>query len=78
MDIQRRIKALSIEEYPDICFSASIGGIYGPGNTAELLQTADEQMYRAKREGCGNAITIPFADDLISSSIMMRGPAYEK
>lgn len=53
MDIQRRIKALSIEEYPDICFSASIGGIYGPGNTAELLQTADEQMYRAKREGCG-------------------------
>ena len=53
MDIQRRIKALSIEEYPDICFSASIGGIYGPGNTAELLQTADEQMYRAKREGGG-------------------------
>lgn len=56
VDIQRRVKALSVEEYPDICFSVSIGGIYGPGNTVELLQIADEQMYRAKREGCGTCL----------------------
>ena len=49
-DIRAAVHELVMEEHPEIRFSVSIGAVYGPGKTAELLQVADGLMYQAKGE----------------------------
>lgn len=38
------------EEYPDICLTVSIGGIWSHASTTELLHRADALLYRAKEK----------------------------
>lgn len=49
-DIRAAVHELVMEEHPEIRFSVSIGAVYGPGKTEDLLQVADGLMYQAKGE----------------------------
>lgn len=42
------VEVLSVNEYPDIHTSVSIGGAYGTGTAKELFKVADDMMYQSK------------------------------
>lgn len=46
--IRRSVDNLTVEEYPKIHMSVSIGGAYGLGKTMDLFNAADNMMYQAK------------------------------
>ena len=48
--IRERVSHITLAEYPSLSFSASVGGVYGPGSTKELVRIADGRMYEAKME----------------------------
>ncbi len=56
--IRAAIDLLTIEKYPEIHISVSIGGVYGKGKTKELFTVADNMMYQAKARK--NFVTIQF------------------
>lgn len=47
--IQQAVKLIEVSDAPQLRFSVSIGGAYGPGQCSELLVQADEKMYWQKR-----------------------------
>lgn len=49
-NIRGKIREIFVADCPNVRFSASIGGYYGPGGTTELLKEADSLMYKAKRQ----------------------------
>jgi putative two-component system response regulator len=44
------VAALRLDDAPEMSFTLSVGGSYGEGRVAELLKTAEEQLYEEKRE----------------------------
>ena len=46
--IRERLSHITLAEHPDLSFSASVGGVYGPGATKELVRIADGRMYEEK------------------------------
>lgn len=46
--IRKAVSEISFGEFPDMHLSVSIGGYYGEGTVAELVQKADELLYDAK------------------------------
>lgn len=49
-EFRRAVGKLSMEDCPDLTFSVSVGGAYGPGRAAALLRQADEAMYQEKNK----------------------------
>ena len=51
--IRQRITDLRLDFAPELSLSVSIGGCYGPARPEELLERADDLLYRAKaRRNC--------------------------
>lgn len=48
--IKDKVSASSIEEYPQIKLSVSIGGVYSSEGIEDILREADEMLYKAKEE----------------------------
>ena len=51
--IRACVENIVFSDYPQLHFSISIGGVYGPGKTSDLLNIADKLLYQAKREQVG-------------------------
>lgn len=51
--IRSRVERVVLSDYPELRFSISIGGVYGPGRTLDLMEDADKLLYQAKREQSG-------------------------
>ena len=51
--IRSCVKNVIHPDYPQLQFSISIGGVYGPGRTSDLMNAADKLLYQAKREKAG-------------------------
>ena len=51
--IKSSVEKVILSDYPQLHFSISIGGIYGPGKTSDLMNAADKLLYQAKREKAG-------------------------
>ena len=54
------VEALSVNEYPKIHMSISVGGAYGTKRAKELFKIADRMMYQSKRTK--NQVNICFLD----------------
>lgn len=52
-DIKASVEIITIPDYPELRLSISIGGVYGQGNTSDLMIKADKLLYQAKRERVG-------------------------
>lgn len=59
--IRLLIADLSIDQYPELHTSVSIGGVYGLGAAKELFQAADNLMYQAKMTK--NQVVFGFLDE---------------
>ena len=51
--IRACVENIVFSDYPQLHFTISIGGVYGPGKTSDLLNIADKLLYQAKREQVG-------------------------
>lgn len=51
--IRSRVERVVLSDYPQLRFSISIGGAYGPGRILDLMDDADKLLYQAKRERSG-------------------------
>lgn len=51
--IRACVENIVFSDYPQLHFSISIGGVYGPGKTSDLMNIADKLLYQAKREQVG-------------------------
>ena len=51
--IRSCVKNVILPDYPQLQFSISIGGVYEPGKTSDLMNAADTLLYQAKREKAG-------------------------
>ena len=51
--IKSCVEKTVLPDYPQLRFSISIGGSYGPGKTSDLMNVADKLLYQAKREKAG-------------------------
>jgi diguanylate cyclase (GGDEF)-like protein len=49
-EIQDRVQAIKMEDYPEMRCAVSVGGCYGEGTVSQLLRQADREMYRDKRK----------------------------
>ena len=48
--LRRAVSEIRLEEFPDMRLSVSVGGYYGEGTVAELVEKADRLLYDAKRD----------------------------
>lgn len=47
--ITQQVRAMKLLEFPELTLSISIGGVYGNGTKNELLELADQSLYKAKQ-----------------------------
>ena len=64
--IRSCVKNVILPDYPQLQFSISIGGVYGPGKTSDLMNAADTLLYQAKREKAGVRIECLASDSLMN------------
>ena len=64
--IRSCVKNVTLLDYPQLQFSISIGGVYGPGKTSDLMNAADTLLYQAKREKAGVRIECLASDSLMN------------
>lgn len=49
-DIRKSVRAIVLEECPELRLTVSIGGVCGAGGAQEMFRRADELLYQAKKE----------------------------
>ena len=50
-EIRLAVSGATLQEYPEIRLSVSIGGAYGTGGMPELMRLADQMLYQSKAAG---------------------------
>lgn len=50
-EIRLAVLGVTLQEYPEIRLSVSIGGTYGTGGMPELIRLADQMLYQSKATG---------------------------
>ena len=66
--IRSSVENIVFSDFPQLHFSISIGGVYGPGKTSDLMNMADKLLYQAKREQAGLRVDHLLGDSLIEGN----------
>ena len=67
-DIRASVRAIRLEDYPDVRLSMNIGVAYGEGQGARMVAIADEALYASKARR--DTVTIlPYEQDMLLATI---------